>query len=54
MLGRAIELHIRVTGDLFDRFYDFDLDHWGLDTMHGGVVGAPTIAADRAIADVPR
>lgn len=27
-LARAIELHIRIAGDLFDRFYDFDLDHW--------------------------
>ncbi len=28
-LFRAIELHIRATGELFDRVYDFDLDHWG-------------------------
>jgi triacylglycerol esterase/lipase EstA (alpha/beta hydrolase family) len=29
-LGSAVELNIRLTGDLFDRWYDFDLDHWGL------------------------
>ncbi len=29
-LGRGIELFVRATGGLFDRFYDFDLDHWGL------------------------
>ena len=34
-LARAVELHIRVTGDLFDRFYDFDLDHWGLASKPG-------------------
>jgi triacylglycerol lipase len=31
-LARSIELHIRLTGDLFDRFYDFDLDHWGIES----------------------
>lgn len=30
LLSRAVELNIRLTGDLFDRWYDFDLDHWGL------------------------
>lgn len=30
VLVNAIELNIRLTGDLFDRFYDFDLDHWGI------------------------
>lgn len=34
-LTRAVELHIRLTGDLFDRFYDFDLDHWGLASQPG-------------------
>lgn len=34
-LARAVELHIRLTGDLFDRFYDFDLDHWGLASKQG-------------------
>jgi triacylglycerol lipase len=29
-LARAIELYIRITGDLFDRFYDFDLDQWDM------------------------
>jgi len=29
-LAGAVELSIRLTGDLFDRLYDFDLDHWGL------------------------
>jgi triacylglycerol esterase/lipase EstA (alpha/beta hydrolase family) len=29
-LARAMELHIRLAGDLFDRFYDFDLDHWSI------------------------
>lgn len=29
-LARAVELNIRLTGDLFDRWYDFDLDHWGI------------------------
>jgi hypothetical protein len=29
-LARAIELHIRITGDLFDRFYDLDLDQWSI------------------------
>ena len=32
VLARAIEFNIRLTGDLFDRWYDFDLDHWGLDS----------------------
>lgn len=30
LLTRAVETAIRLTGDLFDRVYDFDLDHWGL------------------------
>ena len=30
MLASAVELNIRLTGDLFDRIYDFDLDHWNL------------------------
>lgn len=30
-LARAVELFVRATGDLFDRVYDFDLDHWGLE-----------------------
>ena len=34
-LARTIELHLRITGDLFNRFYDFDLDHWHLDTKPG-------------------
>lgn len=34
-LARAIELHIRLTGDLFDRFYDFDLDQWGISAQLG-------------------
>ena len=29
-LTGAIELHLRITGDVFDRVYDFDLDHWNL------------------------
>ena len=29
-LTRALELHLRLTGDVFDRVYDFDLDHWNL------------------------
>jgi triacylglycerol esterase/lipase EstA (alpha/beta hydrolase family) len=29
-LARAIELSVRLTGDLFARVYDFDLDHWGI------------------------
>jgi len=29
-LARAIEITLRATGSVFDRFYDFDLDHWGL------------------------
>jgi triacylglycerol lipase len=29
-LGNAVELSTAITGDVFDRFYDFDLDHWGL------------------------
>ncbi len=31
-LSQAVELFLRATGGLFDRFYDFDLDHWGLAT----------------------
>jgi triacylglycerol esterase/lipase EstA (alpha/beta hydrolase family) len=27
-LAQGIELFLRATGGLFDRFYDFDLDHW--------------------------
>lgn len=27
-IGRALEVFLRATGGLFDRFYDFDLDHW--------------------------
>ncbi len=34
-LAGAIELSIRLTGDLFDRWYDFDLDHWGIDSEPG-------------------
>jgi triacylglycerol lipase len=34
-LARAIELHVRATGDLLDRFYDFDLDHWGIPAVRG-------------------
>ena len=34
-LARAIELSIRLTGDLFARLYDFDLDHWGISSDHG-------------------
>ena len=30
-LAGAIELSIRLTGDLFDRWYDFDLDHWNIE-----------------------
>ena len=33
-LARAIELSIRLTGDLFARLYDFDLDHWGMPGDH--------------------
>jgi triacylglycerol esterase/lipase EstA (alpha/beta hydrolase family) len=29
-LTHAIELHVRLAGELFDRVYDFDLDHWGI------------------------
>ena len=29
-LGDAIELSTVITGDVFDRFYDFDLHQWGL------------------------
>jgi triacylglycerol esterase/lipase EstA (alpha/beta hydrolase family) len=29
-VGHAIEVTLRATGSLFDRFYDFDLDHWGI------------------------
>ena len=29
-LAGAVELNIRLTSDLFDRLYDFDLDHWGM------------------------
>jgi len=29
-LGNAIELSTVITGDVFDRFYDFDLDQWAL------------------------
>lgn len=32
-LIRAIELHLRLTGDVFDRVYDFDLDHWNLQPL---------------------
>jgi triacylglycerol lipase len=31
-IAQGIELFLRATGDLFDRFYDFDLDHWDLRT----------------------
>ena len=34
-LSRAVELGIRLTGDLFDRWYDFDLDHWGVTSQPG-------------------
>jgi triacylglycerol esterase/lipase EstA (alpha/beta hydrolase family) len=34
-LTRAIELHLRITGDVFDRIYDFDLDHWDLQPLCG-------------------
>lgn len=34
-LAHAVELTLRATGSLFDRFYDFDLDHWGLGTHDG-------------------
>jgi triacylglycerol lipase len=29
-LAYALELFLRATGGLFNRFYDFDLDHWGI------------------------
>lgn len=35
-LGRAIELFLRATGGLFDRFYDFDLDQWEIEAMRAG------------------
>ena len=35
VLARAIELYLRITGDLFDRFYDFDLDQWGIGLKPG-------------------
>ncbi|HXC51438.1 MAG TPA: hypothetical protein VN634_11175 [Candidatus Limnocylindrales bacterium] len=31
-LSSAIELQVRVAGDLFDRLYDFQLDQWGIDS----------------------
>lgn len=30
-----IEFSVSVTGDMFDRVYDFDLDHWGLTVQPG-------------------
>lgn len=32
-LGHAVEVFLRATGGLFDRFYDFDLDQWELGAM---------------------
>jgi triacylglycerol lipase len=29
-LAYGLELFLRATGGLFNRFYDFDLDHWGI------------------------
>ncbi len=34
-LGHGIELFLRATGGVFDRFYDFDLDQWGLGARSG-------------------
>jgi triacylglycerol lipase len=31
-LAAGVELTLRATGSLFDRFYDFDLDHWGIES----------------------
>jgi len=35
-LARGIELILRATGSVFDRVYDFDLDHWDLGRDHDG------------------
>jgi len=48
-LSRLIELHIRMTGDLFERFYDFDLDHWGISQNYG----EPIESQIRRIAQCP-
>lgn len=29
-LSSVVELHVRLAGDLFDRLYDFHLDHWNV------------------------
>jgi triacylglycerol esterase/lipase EstA (alpha/beta hydrolase family) len=51
-LGRGIELVLRATGGLFDRFYDFDLDHWGIAARAGEplVDYLPRIAGSRMFA----
>lgn len=35
ILSTWIEFSLAITGDLFDRVYDFDLDHWGLAVQPG-------------------
>lgn len=37
-LAHGIELFVRATGGLFDRFYDFDLDQWGLAARPGEIL----------------
>lgn len=52
IVAHAVELYLRATGDLFDRFYDFDLDHWGLhprpgerlDSYVGRIAASPLFA----------
>jgi triacylglycerol lipase len=39
-LAHAIELTLRATGSVFDRFYDFDLEHWGLGAHRSEELGA--------------
>lgn len=48
-VGRAVELHLRISGRLFDDLYDFDLDHWHL------AMGPrdPLLAQIHAMADSP-
>lgn len=40
VLFRAIELHILLSGGLFERFYDFDLGHWDIPADRASGPGA--------------
>ncbi|NET16222.1 MAG: alpha/beta hydrolase, partial [Okeania sp. SIO1H6] len=49
VLSKMLEFTVSITGDLFERVYDFDLDHWGLAVQPGETL--PSFI--KRIADVP-